>query len=57
MKLENSLTGYIQPIDKDVDLRDVQINNLTNSIDKPYINISNSNLLTHFKIYLSSIDL
>ena len=43
MKLENSFTGYIQPIDKDVDLRDVQINNLTNSIDKPYINISNSN--------------
>ena len=43
MKLENILTGYTQPIDKDIDIRDLQMNNLTNSIDKPYINISYTN--------------
>ena len=43
IKLENAFTGYIQPINKDIDLRDYQMNNLTNSIDKPYINITNNN--------------
>ena len=43
MKLENMLTGYIQPIDKDIDIRDFQLYNLTNSIDKSFINISNIN--------------
>ena len=43
MKLENTLTGYIQPIDLDINIRDFQMNNLTKSIDKPYINITNNN--------------
>ena len=43
MKLENMLTGYIQPIDKDIDIRDFQLYNLTNSIDKSFINITNIN--------------
>ena len=43
MKLENIFTGYIQPIDKDIDIRDLQLYNLTNILDKPYINISSLN--------------
>ena len=42
-KLENMLTGFIQEIDKNPDKRDIYMNILTNSIDKPYINISNIN--------------
>ena len=43
LQLENAFTGFVQPIDKDIDIRDFQMNSLTNSVDKPYINISNSN--------------
>ena len=43
LKLENIITGFTQIIDKSPDKRDIYINILTNSIDKPYINISNLN--------------
>ena len=43
LKLENILTGYIQPIDKEISQRDLQMNDLTNYVDKPFINISTSN--------------
>ena len=48
MKLENIITGYIQPIDKNIDQREYKINNLLNTIDRPYINLSN------IKEYISS---
>ena len=41
-KLEFMTTGFIQEIDKTPDKRDIYMNILTNSIDKPYINISNT---------------
>ena len=40
-KLENMLTGFVQDIEQPPDNRDMYLNILTNSIDKPYINISN----------------
>ena len=43
LKLENITTGYIQEIDKEPDKRDIYLNILTNSIDKPYMNISKIN--------------
>ena len=43
LQLENIITGFIQEIDKEPDKRDIYMNMLTNSIDKPYINISNVN--------------
>ena len=41
-KLEYMTTGFVQEIDKVPDKRDIYMNILTNSIDKPYINISNT---------------
>ena len=43
LKLENIATGYMQAIDQDPDKRDIYMSLLTNTIDKPYINISNLN--------------
>ena len=43
LKLENITTGFIQPIEQEPDKRDIYMNILTTSIDKPYINISNLN--------------
>ena len=40
--LEYMTTGFIPEIDKVPDKRDIYMNILTNSIDKPYINISNT---------------
>ena len=41
-KLEYMTTGFVQEIDRVPDKRDIYMNILTNSIDKPYINISNT---------------
>ena len=43
VKLENIAAGFIQAIDQEPNKRDIFINILTNTIDKPYINISNVN--------------
>ena len=40
MKLEEYLSGFIQEIDKFPEKRDIYLNFLTDSIDKPYYNIS-----------------
>jgi len=41
VKLENTLTGFVQQIDKEENLRDKYLGLLTFSLDKPYANISN----------------
>ena len=51
-KLENITTGYLEEIENSPDKRDFYTNMLTNSLDKPYINISNTNNET--KIHLKS---
>ena len=43
LKLENMTTGFVQEIEEEPDKRDIYMNLLTNSIDKPYVNISNVN--------------
>ena len=40
LKFENILTGFVQQIDKEENLRDKYLDLLTFSIDKPYANIS-----------------
>ena len=41
VKLENTLTGFVQQIDKEENLRDKYLGLLTFSLDKTYANISN----------------
>ena len=41
IKFENIMTGFVQQIDKEENLRDKYLDLLTFSIDKPYTNISN----------------
>jgi adenylate kinase family enzyme len=41
IKFENTLTGFVQQIDKEENMRDKYLDLLTFSIDKPYTNISN----------------
>ena len=41
IKFENIMTGFIQQIDKEENIRDKYLDLLTFSIDKPYSNISN----------------
>ena len=55
LKLENITTGYLQPIEQEPDKRDIYMNLLTNTIDKPYINISNLN--KEVKPYLNNKNL
>ena len=43
LKLENITTGYTQEIEEEPDKRDIYMNILTQSIDKPYVNISHIN--------------
>ena len=41
IKFENIMTGFVQQIDKEENMRDKYLDLLTYSIDKPYTNISN----------------
>ena len=41
IKFENILTGFVQQIDKEENIRDKYLELLTFSVDKPYANISN----------------
>ena len=58
IKFENMLTGFVQQIDKEENLRDKYLELLTFPIDKPYANISTlcpevTNFLEHGKNLLS----